>query len=180
MTDAIDQRSFRRIIQRNIALPLVMGLVNVAVFIGLVVYLVSTMSWVEHSERVIGDANEMMRLAVERQSSSRGFFITGDERFLSQYEVGERQFQSELDSLMKLVQDNPPRSRRSSVSRRSMRCGTARSTRSSSCGARAPTTAARSRLARGSANSTRRAANSPPSWISSWPCASSAAPPRAA
>ncbi len=73
MTDAIDQRSFRRIIQRNIALPLVMGLVNIAVFIGLVVYLVSTMSWVEHSERVIGDANEMMRLAVERQSSSRGF-----------------------------------------------------------------------------------------------------------
>ncbi|WP_186140660.1 response regulator [Burkholderia gladioli] len=108
MTDAIDQRSFRRIIQRNIALPLVMGLVNVAVFIGLVAYLVSTMSWVEHSERVIGDANEMMRLAVERQSSSRGFFITGDERFLSQYEVGERQFQSELDSLVKLVQDNPP------------------------------------------------------------------------
>ncbi|MBN3728682.1 CHASE3 domain-containing protein, partial [Burkholderia sp. Ac-20379] len=108
MTEALDQSTFRKIIQRNIALPLVMGLVTVAVFIGLVLYLTSTMSWVEHSERVIGNANEMMRLAVERQSSMRGYLITGDERFLSPYEIDENRFKTEIAELEKLVADNPP------------------------------------------------------------------------
>ncbi|GAB7537797.1 response regulator [Burkholderia sp. 3C] len=108
MTEALDPLTFRKIIQRNIALPLGMGLVSVAVFIGLVLYLTSTMSWVEHSERVIGNANEMMRLAVERQASMRGYLITGDERFLSPYELDESRFQAEIDGLVKLVSDNPP------------------------------------------------------------------------
>ncbi|MBI0325580.1 response regulator [Burkholderia plantarii] len=107
-TAAVDQTAFRRIIQRNIALPLGMGIVTAGVFIALVFYLVSTMSWVEHSERVIGDANEMLRLAVERESSLRGYLITGDESFLSPYELDDARFHAEIESLMTLVADNPP------------------------------------------------------------------------
>mgnify|MGYP001552298641 CR=1 FL=1 len=104
---AVDQNSFRRIIRRNIALPLAMGLVTAAVFVALIAYLVSTMSWAEHSERVIGEANEMLRLAVDRESSMRGFLISGDESFLAPYEVGEARFRTEIVSLMNLVSDNP-------------------------------------------------------------------------
>jgi signal transduction histidine kinase/DNA-binding response OmpR family regulator/CHASE3 domain sensor protein len=105
---AVDQDQFRRIIRRNIALPLGVGLLTVAVFVALIAYLVNTMSWAEHSERVIGDANEMLRLAVDRESSMRGFLITGDESFLAPYELGQPRFQAEIANLSNLVSDNQP------------------------------------------------------------------------
>jgi CheY-like chemotaxis protein/CHASE3 domain sensor protein len=105
---AVDQNRFRRIIQRNIALPLGIGLLTVAVFVALVAYLMSTMSWAEHSERVIGDANEMLRLAVDRETSVRGFLLTGDETYLAPYQLGQAHFQGEIDTLKQLVSDNPP------------------------------------------------------------------------
>ncbi|MGF6972199.1 signal transduction histidine kinase/DNA-binding response OmpR family regulator/CHASE3 domain sensor protein [Paraburkholderia sp. JPY465] len=106
-SQAVDQLRFRRILRRNIALPLGVGLVTMALFVGLIVYLVSTMSWAEHSERVIGDANEMLRLAVDRESSMRGFLITGDESFLTPYENGGPKFKAQLESLQKQLADNP-------------------------------------------------------------------------
>ncbi len=75
---AIDQDSFRRILQRNVALPLGAGIATVAVFVGLIFYLLWAMSWVEHSERVVGDANELIKLAVDQETGLRGFLITGD------------------------------------------------------------------------------------------------------
>ena len=105
---AVDQNRFRRIIRRNIALPLGVGLLTIAVFVALIAYLMNTMSWAEHSERVIGDANEMLRLAVDRQSSVRGFLLTGDESYLAPYELGQAHFQGQVDTLKQLVSDNPP------------------------------------------------------------------------
>ena len=105
---AVDQDRFRRIIRRNIALPLGVGLLTAALFVALIAYLVNTMNWAEHSERVIGDANEMLRLAVDRESSMRGFLITGDENFLAPYEVGQARFHAEIKSLEEMVSDNPP------------------------------------------------------------------------
>ncbi|MFL9962821.1 response regulator [Paraburkholderia sediminicola] len=107
-SQAVNQQRFRSIIRRNIALPLGVGLVTMAVFVGLIAYLVSTMNWVEHSERVIGSANEMLRLAVDRESSMRGFLITGDETFLTPYETGGPKFKTQIEALQALVSDNPP------------------------------------------------------------------------
>ncbi|WP_175112183.1 CHASE3 domain-containing protein, partial [Paraburkholderia solisilvae] len=104
----VDQTHFRRIIRRNIALPLGVGLATVAVFVALIAYLVSTVNWVEHSERVIGDANELMRLAVDRESALRGFLLTGDDAFLAPYQVGQPRFESQIAELTGLVSDNPP------------------------------------------------------------------------
>ncbi|PQV55045.1 response regulator [Paraburkholderia sp. BL21I4N1] len=107
-SQAVDQNRFRSIIRRNIALPLGVGLVTMAVFVGLIAYLVSTMNWAEHSERVIGQANEMLRLAVDRESSMRGFLITGDESFLVPYETGGPKFKTQIEMLQQMVSDNPP------------------------------------------------------------------------
>ncbi|WP_144141893.1 response regulator [Paraburkholderia sp. BCC1884] len=107
-SQAVDQDRFRGIIRRNIALPLGVGLVTMAVFLGLIAYLVSTMNWAEHSERVIGQANEMLRLAVDRQSAVRGFLITGDDRFLTPYEAAGPKFKSQIQTLQQAVSDNPP------------------------------------------------------------------------
>jgi signal transduction histidine kinase/DNA-binding response OmpR family regulator/CHASE3 domain sensor protein len=107
-SQAVDQLRFRRILHRNLAMPLGVGLVTVALFVGLIAYLVSTMNWADHSERVIGDANAMLRLAVDRESSMRGFLITGDESFLIPYETGGPRFTAQLDTLEQQVADNPP------------------------------------------------------------------------
>ena len=107
-SQAVEQNRFRRIIRRNIALPLGVGLVTMAVFVALIAYLISTMNWAEHSERVIGQANEMLRLAVDRESSMRGFLITGDESFLAPYETGGPKFKTQIEALQAMVADNPP------------------------------------------------------------------------
>ncbi|MGF6703130.1 signal transduction histidine kinase/DNA-binding response OmpR family regulator/CHASE3 domain sensor protein [Paraburkholderia sp. MM5496-R1] len=107
-SQAVDQLRFRRILRRNIALPLGVGLATMVLFVGLIAYLVSTMNWAEHSGRVIGDANELLRLAVDRESSMRGFLITGNESFLAPYENGGPKFKAQLEALKKQVADNPP------------------------------------------------------------------------
>ncbi|WP_201699665.1 response regulator [Paraburkholderia hiiakae] len=105
---AIDPLRFKRIIQRNVALPLLAGFATVVVFVALIAYLVSTMNWAEHSERVIGEAYELQRVQADRESSLRGFLLNGDERTLSLYEVGRPRFNAQIDSLSALVADNPP------------------------------------------------------------------------
>jgi len=102
-----DDRSFRRILNRNITLPLAAGVVNVAVFIGLLLYLLSVLSWVEHTERTIGQANEIGKLAADMESGMRGFLLTGDEAFLAPYQLARPRLQTGLGELNKLVRDNP-------------------------------------------------------------------------
>ncbi len=106
--NAIDPLRFKRIIQRNVALPLIAGIATAVAFVALIAYLVSTMNWAEHSERVIGDTYELLRVQADRESSLRGFLLNGDEGSLAPFEVGRPRFAAQLDSLSGLVADNPP------------------------------------------------------------------------
>ncbi|WP_394781954.1 response regulator [Undibacterium sp.] len=104
---AIDQTSFRRILARNVTLPLAVGVATAALFIALIVYLLSVLGWVEHTERVIGNANETIKLSVDLETGMRGFLITGEESFLAPYKLGKPKISAEMDSLNDLVSDNP-------------------------------------------------------------------------
>ncbi|WP_321877410.1 response regulator [Paraburkholderia bannensis] len=106
--NAIDPLRFKRIIQRNVALPLLAGFATAVAFVALIAYLVSTMNWAEHSERVIGEAYELLRVQADRESSLRGFLLDGDERGLAPFEVGRPRFEAQVGSLSELVADNPP------------------------------------------------------------------------
>jgi hypothetical protein len=55
-TSSIDNTQFRRILSRNVAMPLGMGVLSALVFVGIIAYLINVLSWVEHSEQVIGQA----------------------------------------------------------------------------------------------------------------------------
>ncbi|MGY4533471.1 CheY-like chemotaxis protein/signal transduction histidine kinase/CHASE3 domain sensor protein [Pseudomonas sp. TE3786] len=104
---AIDENSFRRILSRNVALPLGVGIISAIFFIGLVYYLLNVLQWVEHTDRVIGNTNEAYRLTVDQETGMRGFLITGDEKFLAPFDVARPRILSELQSLSELVKDNP-------------------------------------------------------------------------
>ncbi|MGB9089463.1 MAG: response regulator [Pseudomonas farsensis] len=104
---SMDQRSFRKLLSRNVGLPLGVGLLGAVAFVAVINYLLSAMQWVEHTDRVIGNANETVKLSIDMETGMRGFLITGDERFLDPYEVAKPRIFSSLDSLRGLVIDNP-------------------------------------------------------------------------
>ncbi|GJB83886.1 two-component system sensor histidine kinase/response regulator [Aeromonas caviae] len=103
----MDQRSFRKLLSRNVGLPLGVGLLGAVAFVAVINYLLSALQWVEHTDRVIGNANEAVKLSIDMETGMRGFLITGDERFLDPYEVAKPRIFGSLQSLRGMVEDNP-------------------------------------------------------------------------
>lgn len=99
--------SFRRILTRNIAFPLAASAVSAAVFLALIVYLINVMNWVEHSERVIGNANEITKQMVDMETGMRGYLLAGEEAFLEPYIFSKPKVKIGFKTLADLVADNP-------------------------------------------------------------------------
>ncbi len=102
----IDHIGFRRILIRNITLPLVLGILSALIFVGLIYNLLSALNWVEHTQKVIAKINETAKLSTDMESGMRGYLLAGDPVFLTPYQVARPLVHSELDSLIKLVGDN--------------------------------------------------------------------------
>ncbi|MQT38377.1 MAG: histidine kinase [Pseudomonas helleri] len=104
---SIDERSFRKLLSRNVGLPLAVGVMSAVLFVVMISYLLSVLKWVEHSDRVISNTNEAIRLTVDLETGMRGFLITGDEHFLDPYAVAKPQILAQIQGLQELVSDNP-------------------------------------------------------------------------
>jgi signal transduction histidine kinase/CheY-like chemotaxis protein/CHASE3 domain sensor protein len=104
----VDEQRFRKLLGRNVTLPLGVGVLSAAFFIILISYLLSVIQWVEHTDRVINNANRALKLSIDMETGMRGFLLTGDERFLDPYEVARPGITAELKNLEGLVADNPP------------------------------------------------------------------------
>lgn len=102
----VDQRAFRRILARNIVLPLVLGLINAAVFVVLILFLLSAFRWVEHTESVLAKSNEVSRLMVDMQTGVRGYLITGEDPYLGIYRLARPKIAPEIIALREMVGDN--------------------------------------------------------------------------
>ncbi|MEW6020748.1 MAG: response regulator [Pseudomonadota bacterium] len=103
---SIDNSQFRRILTRNVALPLGLSVLSAGVFVAIIAYLISVLNWVEHSQQVIGNATEVNRLVSEMETGMRGYLLTGDESFLGPYVVSKPKVEAELESLVRMVNDN--------------------------------------------------------------------------
>lgn len=101
-----DSDQFRRILSRNVAMPLGMGVLSALVFVGIIAYLINVLSWVEHSEHVIGRANEVNRLSSDMEAGMRGYLLSGDDDFLAPYLSAKPRMDAELANLSRLVEDN--------------------------------------------------------------------------
>ncbi|CAK15966.1 response regulator [Pseudomonas entomophila] len=104
---SMDQRSFRKLLSRNVGLPLGVGLLGAVAFVAVISYLLSAMQWVEHTDRVIGNANETVKLSIDMETGMRGYLLSGEERFLDPYEVAKPRIFGSLESLKAMVADNP-------------------------------------------------------------------------
>jgi len=103
----IENSEFRRILNRNIALPLGMSILSALVFVGIIAYLINGIGWVEHTQRVISSAHEVRRLSAEMESGLRGYLLANDEEFLSPYRLSAQRMGSSIDELNDMVLDNP-------------------------------------------------------------------------
>ena len=104
---SVDEKSFRTLLSRNVALPLGVGVLSAVFFVCLITYLLSVIQWVEHTDRVINNLNESSKLTVDLETGMRGYLITGDEHFLDPYEVAKPRIIADLRNLQELVADNP-------------------------------------------------------------------------
>jgi len=66
-----------------------------------------SLAWVDHTDRVLDQSGQLLKLLVDMESAERGYIATGDETFLRPYLEGTGRFKSEFQALNQLVEDNP-------------------------------------------------------------------------
>lgn len=108
----VDQQSFRRILSRNLTLPLGIGFLTSAFFVAIVYYLLSVNQWIEHTDRVISSGNNIFRLVVDLETGMRGYLLSDDPTFLEPYQRALPTVQAQLDELKIQVSDNEVQLRR--------------------------------------------------------------------
>lgn len=64
-SSSVDEQGFRKLLSRNVSLPLGMGVLSAVFFVSLITYLLSVIQWLEHTDRVINNANEALTLTVD-------------------------------------------------------------------------------------------------------------------
>ena len=65
---AVDEKSFRKLLSRNVGLPLGVGVLSAVLFVAMISYLLTVIQWLEHTDRVISNANEFPSFMSNLQS----------------------------------------------------------------------------------------------------------------
>lgn len=102
------------ILRQSIFLPLLPLILTALVLFGQVRAASETTEWVDHSNLVIAKASEVERLIVKKESSLRGFVITGSPLFLEFFDASEKRLALAFDELRALVGDSPQQQQRAS------------------------------------------------------------------
>jgi CheY-like chemotaxis protein/signal transduction histidine kinase/CHASE3 domain sensor protein len=107
MTSNPDPAGFRRILARNLTLPLALGVLSALLFISLIAYLLGTIRDVERADQALSRAYALQKLDLQMEASLRGFLLTGDESFLQSFEQSATLLQPERNRLRELLDGNP-------------------------------------------------------------------------
>ena len=67
-----------------------------------------TTMWVEHTQKVLTQAEQITRAAVDMETGLRGFLLAGQDNFLEPYVSGQERAIAGLEALRVTVSDNPP------------------------------------------------------------------------
>ena len=93
------------------AIVVILGIVAVLAF-RTTTRMIQDRDWVAHSQRVLAELQETRMLVDDAEDEQRGYLITGDENFLSQFEEFLQRFVSKLDPLRRLMADSPAQQER--------------------------------------------------------------------
>jgi PAS domain S-box-containing protein len=108
----MEAAAYRRLLFRLLALPIVaLGLLALTLAYGIQQMQLSARR-VDHSDRVIAQANELVKLMVDEETGLRGFLITRDPIFLQPYREANQQLEPEFTALFELIKHDPEQSAR--------------------------------------------------------------------
>jgi PAS domain S-box-containing protein len=108
----LEAAAYRRLLFRLLALPIVaLGLLALTLAYGIQQMQVSALR-VEYSDRVIAQANALVKLMVDEETGLRGFLITRDPIFLQPYREANQQLESEFTALFDLIKGDPEQTAR--------------------------------------------------------------------
>jgi PAS domain S-box-containing protein len=99
-------RNFRNLLRRTLFLPLIFLVFLAVTLVVEVLSLSSNLSWVDHSDHVIDNSRQAMRLMVEMESSLRGYELTRDPKFLESFRQAKAQLPDQINRLEQLTADN--------------------------------------------------------------------------
>ncbi|MBC7370773.1 MAG: response regulator [Bdellovibrionaceae bacterium] len=108
MPKSVDQMLFRKMLLRNVTLPLLLALTSSAVFVGLVFYLINTTEWVDHTIAAIGKGRQLERKMVDAQNGLRGYVISTEGGYNEPYTKAISTAPPAFRDLREFVKDNPP------------------------------------------------------------------------
>jgi CheY-like chemotaxis protein/signal transduction histidine kinase/CHASE3 domain sensor protein len=107
MAQTVDQATFKKLLIRNISLPLLLGLVSCVTFVAVILFLIETKKNIEADDLAIGRAYQIEKLMLDAETGLRGFIITGNETFLEPTERATNMLPERFTSLQKLVAAYP-------------------------------------------------------------------------
>ncbi|MCQ4311344.1 response regulator [Pseudomonas stutzeri] len=103
----IEQNNFRRILNRNVAVPLGFGFLSAFFFSAIVYFLLNVSHWVERSVVGVSYAHETLKLMGDMEASLRGYLIAGEDIFLEPYRRELPMLEDQLELLKGYAGDNP-------------------------------------------------------------------------
>jgi PAS domain S-box-containing protein len=110
--DLLEAAAYRRLLLRLVVLPLVaLGLLALTMAYGFRQVQRSARR-VDHSDRVIAHANNLVKLMVDEETGLRGFLLSRDATFLEPYQKATLQLEPEFSSLANLVRHDPEQTAR--------------------------------------------------------------------
>ncbi|HEY0823206.1 MAG TPA: response regulator [Ramlibacter sp.] len=104
--------TFRRILTRNLTLPLALGVASALVFLSLLAYLANVIGQVQRSDELLTQASTVQKLDLDMESGLRGFLLNADERYLAPYDQAAMRLEPAMQQLKELVRDDPPQLQR--------------------------------------------------------------------
>jgi PAS domain S-box-containing protein len=102
----METSNFRSLLRRTLAVPLVLLALLAVMLVLEVLSLTYSLRLVEHTNEVIGSSRLAMRHMVEMESSVRGFELTRDKAFLTNFERNKQELPASIDELVQLTSDN--------------------------------------------------------------------------
>ena len=122
----LEAAAYRRLLLRLLLVPiLALGILALTLAYGFRAVQESARR-VDHADRVLAQANNLIKLMVDEETGLRGFLLTRDAIFLQPYNLANQQVEQDFRALFSLLKDSRPDSSRaahaSAVSRLAAKC----------------------------------------------------------
>jgi PAS domain S-box-containing protein len=101
-----------RLLLRAVMLPAILLTAVTLILLGEVRYLVHSLQWVDTTDEVIAQIDDLQRLFIDMETGLRGYAATGNQELLEPYKESEQRVSDKFDWLAHQASENPEQTQR--------------------------------------------------------------------